>query len=206
MLASMFGNAYMLDLPDSSDGLEKMSELAEKALKLDPNSLRVRIIYAFKCLACNKKERFFKEVDRCLTMNLNSPLRMGSIGFYLSLYGDWERGKALLDKAMSFNIGFPLYFYGATSLYFYRKNDYAKALEEATHYNIPTLFWAPMLRAAVLGQLDRREDAQSEIQHLKSLKPDLESKAHGLISRFVKEEELVVHIIKGLEKAGLQIS
>ena len=205
MLASLYGNAYMLDMPNGSGALKKMSDLAEKALKLDSNRLIVRIIYVYKCFACNEKERFFEEVDKCLVMNLNSPLKMGSIGFHLSLYGEWERGKTLLDKAMTHNIGFPLFFYGATTLYYYRKNDYKKALDEARNYNIPDLFWGPMLRTAILGQLDRNIEAQPEIQHLKSLKPDFEGKAQYLVSRYVKEEALVEHVIDGLKKSGLEI-
>jgi adenylate cyclase len=206
MLASLYGTIYMLDLPNSSGALQKMSVLAEKSVKLDPNSQIVRIIYASKLFASNEKARFFEEAENCLAMNLNAPFRIGILGFYLSLYGDWERGKALLDKAMNYTIGFPLYFYGATTLYYYKNNDYEKALHEALHYNIPALFWAPMLRAAVLGQLNQKNDALNEIQHLKTLKPEFKSKAYYLISRYVKEEDLVEHIIEGLQKAGLKIN
>jgi TolB-like protein len=205
MLASLHGNAYMLDLPNNGGALEKMSELAEKALTLDPNSLGVRIAYALKCFACNENEAYMEAVNKCLAMNLNSPMRMGILGFHLALYGEWEQGKALLDKAMDYNIGFPPFFYGATTLYYYRKYDYAKAFKEARNYDVPSLFWGPMLRASVLGQLHRKNEAQPEIQHLKSLKPDFESKADYLISRFVKEETLVDHILDGLQKAGLKI-
>jgi hypothetical protein len=41
---------------------------------------------------------------------------------------------------------------------------------------------------------------------LKQMKPDFEKKAHYLVSRFVKEEPLVVHILEGLQKAGLHMS
>ena len=44
-----------------------------------------------------------------------------------------------------------------------------------------------------------------QISDLKILKPDFENKARYLISRYVKEEELVERIIEGLQKAGLNI-
>jgi hypothetical protein len=84
-----------------------------------------------------------------------------------------------------------------------RLNEFEKAYEEALKYDVPALFWGPMLRAATLGQLDRQSEAQQHISDLKSLKPDFESKAQYLISRYVKEDELVEKIIDGLVKAGL---
>ena len=205
MLGSLYGNLYMLDRQGSDGAKEKMAELAEKALKLDPKSPGVNIIYAFKCFACDEKSLFLETVNKCLTMKLYSPMRKGSLGFHLSLYGKWDSGKALLDEAMNPVTGFPLYFYGATTLFYYRLQKYDRALEEAKHYDIPALFWPPMLRAAILGQLNRSEEARAEIIQLKSIKPDFEEKAYYLISRFVKEDKLVDHIIDGLFKAGMKL-
>jgi len=206
MLATLYGNSFALDFPENDGAFEKMAEHAERALVLDPNCQFVRIIYVYKCFLHNERDRFFMEADHCLSMNLNSPMRLGSIGFHLSLYGDWERGKMILDRAMNKHTGYPLYFHGATSLYHYRNNEYQKAFEEALKYDIPGLFWGPMLRAASLGQLNRFKKARQQIQHLKKLKPDSEDKAFYLIGRFVKEEDLVKNVIEGLKKAGMKIS
>ena len=70
----------------------------------------------------------------------------------------FKQKKELLDKLMHQNIGYPLYFHGATTLYYYRKNEYKMALEEANKYIVRTLFWAPMLRAAVMGQLNLKAE------------------------------------------------
>jgi hypothetical protein len=56
-----------------------------------------------------------------------------------------------------------------------------------------------------MGQLKRPDDAVQEIEHLKQLRPDIETKAHYLISRFVKEEPVVLHLMEGLRKAGLEL-
>ena len=205
LLAAIHGNFYMLDLPDADRSLELLKSMSERAIKLSPNSLIVKIVQAFKCFACNDKNRFLQLAENCLLINKNSSLRTGSLAFYLSLYGHWEQGKELLDALMEKNIAYPLYFHGATMLYYYRKNDYEKALEEANKYILHTVFWAPMLRAAVLGQLNRMEEAQNNIDHLKKLKPDFEEKAAYLISRYVKEDELLNHILEGLRKAGMNL-
>ena len=58
-----------------------------------------------------------------------------------------------------------------------------------------------MLRAAILGQLGRKEEAQKALDRVKQIKPDFEAKRSYLISRFVKEESLVNHILEGLSGA-----
>jgi len=205
MLASLYGTSYELDLPNNENALEKAIELINKGLELEPDSQPVRIAYAWSFFIQNQKERFFKEIQNALSLNPNSPFRVGMIGFFLSLYGDWEKGKELLDRAMNMNLGFPNWYYGATTLYYYRLNKYEKAFGEALKYDVPAIFWGPMLRIAVLGQLDRKVDAASHILDLKKLKPDFEGKAHYLLRMYVKEEELVEKIIEGLRKAGLKI-
>jgi adenylate cyclase len=205
MLASLNGTRYELDLPDSTNALEKLVELSDKAIELEPQDQLVRIVHAWRFFVLNQKEKFLIEIEKALDLNPNSPFRIGAIGFFLSLYGEWEKGKQLLDKAMKQNMGFPSWYYGATTVYYYRLNEFEKAYEEAIKYDIPGLFWGPMLRAATLGQLGRRSDAEVQIANLKVLKPDFESKARYLISRYVKEDELVEKIIEGLKKAGLKI-
>lgn len=206
MLATMYGNAYALDLPDSEGAMERMNELIEEALILEPGNQIVRLANVFRYFLLNERDKFSSEVDHCMSMNLNSPLRVGILGFYLSLTGSWEYGKSILDNAINNDIGYPHFFHGATSLYYYRNNEFEKALEEANQYNIQGLFWGPMLRAANLGQLNRKKETREHIIHLKSLKPNFEEKAYYLISRFVKEEDLVEKVVEGLRKAGLHIS
>jgi len=205
MLASLYGNRYMLDYPDADNALNKMIYLAEKALDLNPNNLTVRVINAWKNFICNDKTRYLEEADWCLSKNMHPSVRLGALGFHLTLFGEWEKGKKILDKVMNSNISFPKYYYGATMLYYYRDKKYEKALAEAKKYDVPALFWGPMLRIAVMGQLNKASEINVNIEHLLRLKPEFEKKAQYLISRFVKEDDLTDHIIEGLQKAGMQV-
>lgn len=205
MLASLMGNAYALDFPDNDKSFALMVDLAEKAIALEPDNHIVRIIFLFKCFLVDDKDRFFQEVEKCLQMKIASPGKLGIVGFHASLFGDWERGKSILDKAMNQNIGYPKYFHGARCLYHYRASRFEDALAEANKYNVPGLFWGPMLRVACLGQLGDHSEAVLQKEQLTTLKPDFEEKATYLISRFVKQEELVEMIIDGLLKAGMRL-
>jgi len=205
LLSGMYFNRYMLDAGEADKAYQRMNELAERAVDLDANSLTIKIVCVMKHFANNDKGRFFNEVETCLKKDLNNSYRLGALGMYLSFYGEWERGKSILDQVMRSNIKYPLFLLGPTMLYYYRKKAYKKSLLEAEKYLIPSLFWGPMLRVAALGQLNRMDDAKPNIVNLLQLKPEFESKARYLISRFVKEDELVEHLLEGLRKAGLQV-
>jgi len=53
--------------------------------------------------------------------------------------------------------------------------------------------------------LHNMNEAQANIDQLLALKPDFEKKARYLISRFVKEEELVDQVMEGLREAGMSL-
>ena len=204
-LGALHGNMYALDFRGADHSYSAIGELAEKGYQLDPYNLFVQLVLGFKCFLYNEKDRYFQLANQILKKNPKSTLRLGAVGFHLSLYGDWERGKRILDSVMHGNLEYPKYFHGATTLYYYRDRAYEEALRESIMYHVPGFFWAPMLRAALLGQLSRKNEAQKELEHLKEMKPDFDRKARYLISRFVKEESLLDHIVEGLQKAGLTI-
>jgi len=206
MLAAMHCNMYMLDSPKAENSYLKMIDLAEKGCKLDPDNLMVKVIRASIHFACDEKEHFFRIADECLKRKPTISLRLGALGFHYMLYGAWDQGKEIMDQLMVSRVGYPLYFHGATTLYYYRLGKYDRALIECDRYDVPALFWPPMFRIAILGQIGRKEHAKQSIERLYHLKPDFSEKAPFLISRFVKEEDLVDHVIQGLHKAGLEIS
>jgi len=167
MLASLYGTRYELDLPDSTSSIEKLVDLTDKAIKLEPQDQFARFVYACRFFVLNKREKFLYEIEKALDLNPNSPFRIGAIGFFLSLYGEWDKGKQLLDRAMKQNIGYPSWYYGATCVYYYRINEFEKAYEEAIKYDVPAIFWGPLLRAAALGQLGNISEAKEQIKKFK---------------------------------------
>ncbi len=204
-LAALHGTVYSMDLKEAQDSYETFGRLADKAYMLDPNNIFVQIVLSFKYFLYNEKELFLDLSYQILNKNPRSTLRLGSLGFHLALYGEWKTGLKILNSVISRNLEYPLYFHGATCCYHYKNKSYLAALKEANNYKLPHFFWGPLLRAATLGQLNRPEDAFKEIMDLRRLKPDFEEKAHDLISRFVKEESLVLHLLEGLNKAGLKV-
>ena len=59
------------------------------------------------------------------------------------------------------------------------------------------------MRAAALGQLGRQKEAKKAIEQLLKLEPNFRHRAHRMIGRYVKVDDLIDKIIVGLQKAGL---
>ena len=204
MLADLHFVSYALDLGVMEDPLSKGAELIERAVALEPSNQFVIAVLA--CLQFHRNDRraFFSSIERALKLHPRSGLRGGGIGFFLCLSGDWERGMALLQKAMRLTPNFPNWFHGPIVLYHYHTRDYASAYGEALKYTMPHNFWGPMLRAATLGLLGR--PAEADRSALLELRPDFCERAGTLIRRYVKDEDLVAQLLVGLKRVGLELT
>lgn len=59
------------------------------------------------------------------------------------------------------------------------------------------------MRSACLMKLGQKKEAITQIELLLLMKPDFKEKTAYLISRFVKEDHLVEHVMDGLRKASM---
>lgn len=67
----------------------------------------------------------------------------------------------------------------------------------------PGLSWDPLLRAAILAELDRRAEALRALEELLALIPDFEERARFYIEFYIWSEELVNRFAgKSGESAG----
>lgn len=68
----------------------------------------------------------------------------------------------------------------------------------------PPLYYFVAMRAAVLGQLGKREQARNAVQELLTVRADFASMARDSFGKTL-DAQLVEHLIDGLRKAGLEI-
>ena len=65
------------------------------------------------------------------------------------------------------------------------------------------MFWDPLMRAAALGQMEKKDEARKAVAKLLELVPDFNSVGRTLIGRYVKVDDLIDKLVEGLQKAGL---
>jgi adenylate cyclase len=205
LLGILYFNNYMLQYSPLKTPVEKAPVFITKGVSLDSQNQMVRAIMVFLQFFLNERDFFLLEAEKALALNPQSPFLTGYLGWLLALYGEWDRGLAILENSMELNPYCPGWFHMAPYFYFYHQGRYLEALQEAQQFQMPQFFWDPLLNAAALGQLGRGQEAAQALTELLSIKPDLPSQARFLIGCFAKSPNLVEGLLDGLRLAGLKI-
>ncbi|MCL4501053.1 MAG: hypothetical protein M1438_04255 [Deltaproteobacteria bacterium] len=184
--------------------LEQALIAAHKGADLEPENQVARTALAHVYFFRNERELFLAEAEVALGLNPNAPAPIGFLGWLLALYGEWERGLAILKKGLQLNPHYPGWFHMATFFYLFLQERCEEAYQEAMAFQMPQLFWDPLLRAAALGRLGRDQEGAQALAELLQLRPDFPAAAPFLISCYAKFPNLVDNLLDGLCLAGLK--
>ena len=205
MLGRLYTANITLEHCDIETPLDKAVAFTEKGVLLNPASQRARTWLAFARMLCNQIPAALAEAERALALNPNSLFFMDILGYLLSLLGEWERGRALLKKAIRHNPYYrPYVHYGLWGDLF-RREEYEQAYTESLNFRMTGNFWEPLAQAATLGQLGRLEDGRKAAEALLKLKPDFPSRGRVLIGYFTKFDDILERVIEGLSKVGVNV-
>jgi TolB-like protein len=206
MLGRLHANIYSLELPGyETTNLEKAITFAEKGVLLNPENQRARGILGFVRMIENEIPGALVEAEQALNLNPNSLFILDGIGYLMTLLGEWERGPALIRKAMQFNPYYKPVVHYALWLNYLRQEEYKRAHLETQSLRRPLIFWDPLAKAATLGLLGRYEEGRQFAESLLKIKPDFPSRGRILIKHYIKFEDLVERVIDGLQKVGLNV-
>lgn len=203
MLADMVGAEYHL-LGADEGTLKRMEDLVQRSIQLDPLCQLAHQIKAMTHFFRGQRNLFINEAELTVRLNPNHAGAIASCGLCLAIVGKWERGLALLEKAMHLNPHYPGWYHLGFFLDHYRQAAYQEALQEAVRINMPGLFLDPLARAATLGQLGRVEEAAVALGEMERLLPGTEVGLRGLMRRTLFSEENVDMLLEGLRRAGLK--
>jgi tetratricopeptide (TPR) repeat protein len=206
MLGDLILGIYQHGYDDDKSLLDQAEGLARNAIAVDPNCQPVRITMALVHFLRGRRNQFIVEAEKSIELNPNHALNSAGIGLHLYMAGKRERGVALMERARRLNPHHPGWYHLVPYIEAYREGDYETALIEARRFNIPAFHFDPMIRAAVLGQLGRQEEAKEAIDELQTLVPDFDTRGRSLIQRFAYSDENVDMLLEGLQKAGLELN
>ncbi len=183
----------------------KAKSAATRALEIDPQSATGNIILANLLFTAGDISGFREMAERALINNPNDTDVLAHFGLRLALIGDWDRGLPLLKRAVALNPAYPSWYRFAWVFYHYERREYETALEEINKINMPGFFWTHIMRAAILAQLGRVEEATAAVSQLLSLDDNFRNEGRAFINVWQFPEPLSMAIIEGLEKAGLHL-
>ena len=205
-VGDIHGQVYSLDFPGAEDALGKFDHYIEKAYSINPMHQLVRGSLAYKCLIFDERERFFSLLDEGKEWTPASPIRLGGFAMNTCLFGEWDRGKKMIDEIFDNNLHVPGWLHAMVAVYHYRRSEYEQALEAANKCQIPGLHWGHIHRIVALSQLGRLEEARSEFQALLKSRPNFVERGRYLMSILIKEASLLEHLVEGFAKIGVKIA
>jgi adenylate cyclase len=203
MLSHLHADNHALGFCEIDYPLDKALTFAKKGVALTPENQFAWDALALVYFHLGNKESLLKTIERTIALNPNAPYIVGVAGWHMALYGEWDRGLELMKRGMELNPYHPSWFYLVPFMDYYRRGEFEDALSEALNFNYPGLFWDPLLRAAALGRLGRRDEADTAIGQLLELIPDFAARGRLIISSYVKVDHLVDKLVEGLREAGL---
>jgi len=186
------------------DPLDRMLRAARRAVELDSSGHRSYHALAVAHYFRKEIPAFRSAADRAVALNPMDGCNMAHLGAYIAYSGEWERGCALVERALNLNPNHPGWFWFPLAFNAYRKGDFRGALDYALKINLPNFFWTHLALAAIYGQLGEHEEAAKEVQEALKLNPGCAQVLRaGMLGKY--GPDFIALLVDGLSKAGLAI-
>jgi hypothetical protein len=140
-----------------------------------------------------------------MTLNPLNTDAVGILGLQIVHTGEFERGAAIVRRAMELNANHAGWMHFAPLWEHFHKGEYEKALERANRVDVPGLFWPFLVVASACGHLGRRAEAAAAVRDLLALDPEFAAHARSSVGTWHFASGLMDPILEGLRKAGLSI-
>jgi TolB-like protein/Tfp pilus assembly protein PilF len=130
---------------------------------------------------------------------------VGILGLQIVHTGEFERGAAIVRRAMELNANHAGWMHFAPLWEHFHKGEYEQALERANRVDVPGLFWPYLVVASACGHLGWRAEAAAAVRDLLALDPEFAVHARSNVGTWHFASGLMDPILEGLRKAGLSI-
>ena len=204
-LAHLYVMNYTLQFSPLKTPLEQALVFAKKAVSLDSQNQQVRATMAYLYFRRDERDLFLLEAEKAIALNPNSPFLTGYLGWLLALYGEWDRGLAIMGKGMELNPHYPGWFHLAPYLYLYLQRRYEDAYLEALPSKCPNSSGTRSCALQPWASWGKRREAAQAVAEMLRLKQDFTTNGPFLIGCYVKFKDLADALLDGLRLAGLKI-
>jgi TolB-like protein len=205
VLANITLDNYALGFADEAGLLNQAMEYAKKGVRFDPDNQMTRTYLAYAYLINNQLEDSIQQMQFAKSLNPKSAYYIGALGWASALAGEWEAGMADIELSYHLNPDYPKWYHLATVLYFLKKGEFGQALQEALKFDLPDLFWDPLLKAVTFAHLGKQKEAKKSLGTLLQVNPNFIKKPSFYLDMFIKFEDIRQLVLEGLEKAGMPL-
>lgn len=189
---------------DPGDSLHRAREAARNALDIDGQNLLANIAMAGALYSAGELESFATIAERAIALSKNPGAR-AQMGFLMTLSGNSEHGRVLLERAFAADAEIPSWYYLGYSFDEMLRGNHAQALSWALRADSPHWFAVPLTMAAAAGLAGRTDIARRSIARLLEVEPEFSRTGHERLERWIRDPRLIEQIAAGLAAGGLEL-
>ena len=205
-LAQIYVDEYAFGFPGNDEtSLDRALTAARRGVELDRANQFAMVALAQTHFFRQDLAAFRPAAERAMALNPLNTDALGILGLQIVHTADFERGTAIVRRAMELNANHAGWMHFAPLWDHFHKGEYEQALECANRVDVPGLFWPFLVMASACGHLGRRVEAQAAVRDLLALDPEFAAHARSNIGTWHFASGLMDPILDGLRKAGLSI-
>jgi TolB-like protein/class 3 adenylate cyclase len=203
-LANLYIDTYKNETfsdAESRSLLDRADAAAKKATEID---IRNEQAYYLRAVVARLRGESY-ETFKALAVNPNNAEVVGDIGNFTFYSGEWERGKALVERMMKLNPRYPSWAHYVFFLDHYRKSEYPEALQEVLKINLAQHCMVQWSVAAAYGQVGETAKGMATLVRISKIEPPCPDDPRYPFQKRKLPNELVESLVDGLRKAGLDV-
>ncbi len=205
-LAQVYVDEYAFGFPgDDGKSLDRALAAARLGVELDRANQFAMVALAQTHFFRQDLAAFGPAAERAMALNPLNTDALGIMGLEIVHTGEFERGTAIVRRAMELNPNHAGWMHFAPLWDHFHKGEYEEALECANRVDVPGLFWPFLVMASACGHLGRRTEAAAAVRDLLALDPEFAAHARSNVATWHFASGLMEPILEGLRKAGLSI-
>jgi TolB-like protein/class 3 adenylate cyclase len=205
-LAQVYLDEYAFGFPgNDATSLDRALVAARRAVELDRANQFAMVALAQTHFFRQDLAAFGPAAERAMALNPLNTDALGILGLQIVHTGEFERGTAIVRRAMELNANHAGWMHFAPLWNHFHKGEYEQALECANRVDVPGLFWPYLVMASACGHLGRHAEAKAAVRDLLALDPEFAAHARANVGTWHFASGLMEPILEGLRKAGLSI-
>src|SRR5438094_544183 len=204
-LAEIYVDEYAFGFEDDATSLDRALTAARRAVEIDRSNQFALVALAQVHFFRQDLAAFRPAVERAMALNPLNTDALGILGLQIVHTGEFERGTAIVRRAMELNANHAGWMHFAPLWNHFHKGEYEEALECANRVDVPGLFWPYLVMASACGHLGRDSEAKAAVRDLLALDPEFAAHARSNVGTWHFASGLMDSILEGLRKAGLSI-
>src|SRR5438046_204599 len=205
-LAQIYVDEYAFGFPGNDEtSLDRALTAARRGVELDRANQFAIVALAQTHFFRQDLAAFGPAAERAMALNPLNTDALGILGLQIVHTGEFERGTAIVRRAMDVNANHAGWMHFAPLWEHFDKGEYEQALECANRVDVPGLFWPYLVMASACGHLGRHSEAAAAVRDLLALDPEFAAHARSNVGTCHLARGLMDPILEGLRKAGLAI-